>query len=297
METFGQKLREAVESLGLCLEEVAQATGFDVHHLEALGRDDYGALPDDEFVAERLRAFARLVDVDPNTVIDDYRAERARHRPGLLEMAAGHDVPDLLEVARERPAAWSPRNPWLLVLGLATVVLVVAGSLWLRTPELPMAQPLSVVEMNPPVAAVPSRESTAPGTGEPAERPTDPIAPTTRVEQGLPTGLTIPRHGVGRGVVDHELIGEARQFAEGTQVWFWTHVQGATPGQTIHHVWLHEGREVLGVPLRLGGAQWRTQSFKNLHPGSQGDWVVEARDEAGHVLARSAFGCSPRAAG
>ena len=294
METFGHKLREAVEGLGLRLEDVAQATGFDVHHLEALERDDFGALPDDEFVTEHLRAFARLVDVEPDAVISDYLAERARHRPtepGPLEVAAGPDVPPVLDVIRERPAARPPRKPWILALGLATVALVVASFLWIRFPAPPTAQPVSVGETNPPVTAASSSESTVPGA------PADPIAPTLRVERTTSPSVTIPRHGVGRGVVDHELIGEAQQFTEGTQVWFWTHVQGATLGQTIHHVWLHQGREVLNVPLRLGGPRWRTQTFKNLHPGSQGDWVVEARDDDGQVLARSAFGCAPRATG
>ena len=128
-----------------------------------------------------------------------------------------------------------------------------------------------------------------------APPPAAPVAPSQTEEPAIQTGLAVPRRGVGTGVVDHELVGEARQFTEGSRVWFWTHVQGGQPGQTIDHVWLHEGREVLRVPLRLGGERWRTQSYKNLHSGSQGNWVVEARDEHGQVLARSAFDCSPGA--
>ena len=107
----------------------------------------------------------------------------------------------------------------------------------------------------------------------------------------MPSGLVIAHHGVGTGVVNHELIGEADRFADGTRVWFWTWVNGATAGETIHHVWLYEGREMLSVPLKLGGERWRTQSYKNLHPGSTGQWVVEARDETGGVLARRVFQC------
>jgi hypothetical protein len=103
------------------------------------------------------------------------------------------------------------------------------------------------------------------------------------------TAAFILHHGVGTGVVNHELVGEATQFTEGTRVWFWTSVEGATSGQTILHVWLHEGQEVLSVSLRLGGVRWRTQSYKNLHSGTTGRWAVEARDEAGRVLARREF--------
>jgi hypothetical protein len=212
-------------------------------------------------------------------------------------VAAVHDAPHLPEVGREQPAAPPPGKPWFLALGLATVALVVASFLWLRFPTPPSAQPISVDDTTAAVTAVPTSEPAVPGAEEPEAPSADPIAPTARVEQTIPHDLTITRHGVGKGVVDHELIGESQQFAEGMQVWFWTQVQDATPGQTIRHVWLHEGREVLSVPLRVGGARWRTQSFKNLHPGSQGDWFVEARDESGQVLARSTFGCSPGASG
>jgi hypothetical protein len=72
-------------------------------------------------------------------------------------------------------------------------------------------------------------------------------------------------------------------------VWFWTHVQGGSPGDRIDHVWLQDGVETLRVSLKIGGARWRTYSSKMLRRGSAGDWAVEARDETGHVLARREF--------
>ena len=65
-------------------------------------------------------------------------------------------------------------------------------------------------------------------------------------------------------------------------------------GDAIRHVWIREGQETVSIPLTLGGPHWRTQSRKILTPGSAGRWAVEARDEAGRVLARSEFVCSPR---
>ena len=41
MDTFGEKLRKAIEGQELGLEEVAQATGFQVHHLQAVQQDDF----------------------------------------------------------------------------------------------------------------------------------------------------------------------------------------------------------------------------------------------------------------
>lgn len=474
MDTFGEKLRKAIEGQELGLEEVAQATGFQVDQLQALQQGDFSALPGDEFVIERLREVARLVDEDPDMVIEDYMAERVRHRPeeaetleeaiglpvsavpevlgeqlaerpaepetleaapGLpmspvqevldeqlaerpaepktLEVVAGQDVcpgtevfeeqpaarfaeheaieasagfarslaleadreqptvglaePEAIgasaglgaspvpEVDQEQPAAPRPEPEALeapagldaypapeaevfpvpepvhersaatptsglgfVALGLVALAVAAGGFLWFRWSQSPGAQPAFSGEERAPVAATPRSvpagaepaaqpaespsqtvkpaaqlaESDAP-PARPLARPVDQSAPATGAEQIVRAGMSIPRHGVGTGVVDHELVGETGQFAEGSLVWFWTHVQGATPGQRIHHVWIHEGREVLSTPLRLGGARWRTQSYKTLHPGSKGDWVVEARDDGGQVLARSAFVCSP----
>jgi hypothetical protein len=105
--------------------------------------------------------------------------------------------------------------------------------------------------------------------------------------------MTIASHGVGTGVKDHVLTGERTEFSTGATVWFFTDVRGAGPGERIDHVWLHEGREELRVPLRIGGERWRTQSYKTLRSGSAGEWIVEARDDDGRVLARTVFRCLP----
>jgi hypothetical protein len=97
-------------------------------------------------------------------------------------------------------------------------------------------------------------------------------------------------------VRNHALIGEADRFPVGTSVWYWTSIEGGAAGETIHHVWLHEGEEVADVALKVGAENWRTQSAKTLNAGSTGDWMVEARDGAGNVLARRAFRCTSTAA-
>jgi hypothetical protein len=104
--------------------------------------------------------------------------------------------------------------------------------------------------------------------------------------------LTISEHGVGTEVVDRELRGKAESFPEGTRVFFWTRVLGGEEGDRIHHVWIKNGKE-LKIGLNVGGSHWRTHSIKTLHEGSAGDWVVEARDYEGNVLAHQAFVCTP----
>ena len=74
---------------------------------------------------------------------------------------------------------------------------------------------------------------------------------------------------------------------------FWTHVQGGTSGDRIDHIWFRQGVVAMRHSLEIGGSSWRTYSTKTLYAGSAGDWTVEARDEAGRLLARSTFVCAP----
>ena len=70
-------------------------------------------------------------------------------------------------------------------------------------------------------------------------------------------------------------------------------MQGGGAGDTITHVWLHQGIETRRIPLKIGGQRWRTHSVKTLHAGSAGEWAVEARDADERVLARSEFAAVP----
>jgi hypothetical protein len=104
--------------------------------------------------------------------------------------------------------------------------------------------------------------------------------------------LIVAEHGVGTGIIDRRLVGTADRFPTGSEIFFWTRVQHGGSGDTIRHVWIHEGREYTAVSLPVGSADWRTQSRIVLPSGGVGGWAVEARDAQGRVLARRAFVCS-----
>jgi transcriptional regulator with XRE-family HTH domain len=298
-ETFGYKLGSVREDKGLSIEEVARATGISTHQLEALERDNFAALPGDSIVENYLRAYAQCIDVNAELMIEDYRRERAAHAAEQPTVAA-------------RPA----RFRLLMIVAGIFVIFAVIVTLKIRTgnvdelpPRLPVsssdfmkaikknAAPESESDTSPAVerSTVPPVETIPPPPEEPIEvaavepEPTPP-APADLPEPGV---LAISEHGVGTGVESRELVGAADRFSEGTQVWFWTRVENGTRGETIDHVWLHEGVEAARVSLTVGGASWRTHSAKTLWPGSAGNWAVEARDESGRTLARSEFTCTP----
>jgi len=296
-ETFGYKLRSVREDQGLSIEDVARTTRIAVHHLEALERDNFAALPEDVLVKNYLLAYAGCLDVNADLMIEDYFRERAAHAPPAV---VSDDV---------RPA----RFHFLFIAAGLVVIFAVIVTLKIRTgntdePERLPFNTSAVMEAVEQTSAAAPETSPAVETSvvtpvETAPTPVvDPVeivpvepepSPPAPVDLPDPGTLAILDSGVGTGVENRRLVGAADRFAEGTQVWFWTRVENGTRGETIDHVWLREGAEAARVSLTLGGSPWRTHSAKTLWNGSAGNWAVEARDENGQTLARREFTCTP----
>jgi hypothetical protein len=179
------------------------------------------------------------------------------------------------------------------------MAVAILGAWWIRWPDEPAVatprasseapsrvrsevMPPSVPERSVPVAAPEVRP-----TASASEQPSKPSIPTALET----SALSISDYGVGTSVEGRQLVGRGDRFTEGTQVWFWTQVESGNRGDGIEHVWIRDGVETLRIPLRIGGASWRTYSAKTLR--TAGNWAVEARDDAGRVLARSEFACVP----
>jgi cytoskeletal protein RodZ len=311
METFGQKLKQAVELRGLPIDAVAQATGLKIEQIEALQRDDFSALPADEIIDRGLYSFAQLMEVDPDQVLSDFRHERQRGAPPPSD-----PLP---------PPHKARRGYGLIIAGMAILVAAIATVAFLprasrATPSAPRTVAAQASAAAPTQPSAPERQSVEPGSpGVPASpseakasvtrpapvveppKPETPVPPAAsrapRPAVAAPaeaSGLKITEHGVGTGIAKHNLVGRTERFSEGERAWFWSRVEGGRPGEMISHVWIHDGVEELRVPIRLGSSRWRTHSYKMMNAGSAGSWIVEARDAAGWVLARREFSCSPR---
>jgi len=324
MPVVGSRLKAEREKRSLRLVDVAMAIKVGAHHLSALEYSDFDALPDDDQVLEFVRAYAEHLGLEADVVAGEYARELPAGRPagvaaretpcserprpvdedgpGPVARREEDERPQEATAAGERriPAASRLRFGSLVALaaGAAVVVLALIGWRWLAVadgapPLPPSSEPARSgsagdEEEQRPTAPAPEAEAAAAvqnATGR-SESPEASISVASR--------LTVPECGVGTGVVDRMLVGEGTRFAEGQRVWFWTRVEGGTVGESIRHVWIHDGREMTGVVLSLGGPHWRTQSSKTLSPGSAGEWAAEARDEAGRVLARREFVCRPR---
>lgn len=71
----GARLREARESMGLSVEDVAGELRLSVSQIKALEQDDYTELPGATYVRGYLRSYARLVKVDEEIVLPPLHPE------------------------------------------------------------------------------------------------------------------------------------------------------------------------------------------------------------------------------
>lgn len=78
MQHLGQQLRKAREEKGICLTTIQEVTKIRRHYLEALERGEFDVVPGEVYLKGFIRSYARVVGIDPEPLIDEYVALRAR---------------------------------------------------------------------------------------------------------------------------------------------------------------------------------------------------------------------------
>jgi len=117
----GALLKAAREKAGLSEEEVARELHITVKKVRALEADDYQQLHSDIFIRGYLRGYAKLVDLEPEALLESYTL--ARRQAGLD--AEEEESPLQINIPE-------PRRPlWHFGLGIGLLLLVLwAGSVW-----------------------------------------------------------------------------------------------------------------------------------------------------------------------
>ena len=80
MDPIGTRLKAAREARRLSLRDVATATKMSVTTLEALERSDFARLPGGIYARSFVRAYAALLDLAPDEMVDAYGVELAQHQ-------------------------------------------------------------------------------------------------------------------------------------------------------------------------------------------------------------------------
>jgi len=141
-ETLGQYLRRERESRSVSLEELSKGTRISLPILEALERDDFGFIPQREFIPGFLRGIARHVGLNRDEVLRRYRiqAELAGRKEKFQQMplfpGPGAPAEDVAEAEPEWVERIPPREkkkiPWKILLQVAIVLGALGFSLYLH---------------------------------------------------------------------------------------------------------------------------------------------------------------------
>jgi transcriptional regulator with XRE-family HTH domain len=163
MSEFGAQLKQARESRGIALRQIASATKISTVALESLERGDLRKLPGGIFSRAFVRAYAIEVGLDPDEVVEQFLKELGTQvaQAGKDDLTPVVSADDRAFLEQQRRAAMALR----IVLAVVGVLLVGAIVWWqlTRTPapvaEVPVTQtaPTPVVPL--PVTAEPEPEA------------------------------------------------------------------------------------------------------------------------------------------
>jgi cytoskeletal protein RodZ len=141
-ETLGQYLRRERESRSVSLEELSQSTRISLPLLEALERDDFEFIPQQDFIPGFLRGLARHLGLDREEVLLRYRtqAELAARKEKFQQMplfpGRGGASEDVAEPESEWVVRIPPREkkkiPWKILFQVAIVLMALGLSLYLH---------------------------------------------------------------------------------------------------------------------------------------------------------------------
>lgn len=72
------------------------------------------------------------------------------------------------------------------------------------------------------------------------------------------------------------------------KIYFYTNLRNLA-GQTIKHIWKHNGKNMAEVTFHPKGNRWRVYSSKNLWRGWTGVWSVDVVDENNNIILSKSF--------
>jgi cytoskeletal protein RodZ len=124
MPTIGDSLREARMREHLDIADVEAKTKIRAKYLRALENEEFGMLPGPTFVKTFLRTYAEALGLDPQVLVEEYRATyEPREEADHLQQLG----PTTVSRRRGPGIAPPPPRPWVLIaLAALTIVGVLA---------------------------------------------------------------------------------------------------------------------------------------------------------------------------
>lgn len=178
-EHVGETLARARQALGLQVSDVAQQLKFGVRQIEALEAGRFEALPGGTFARGMVRAYARLLRLDPETLVARVAASTA----------TSDNTEAMVAMRRPIPITDSARRSNLVYAALSLVILaVIAGVIVEWQQERSRAARLTFVPAAQAPAEAPRTEvaSTVTPQATPLEAPASDTAPKSAPAEPAP---------------------------------------------------------------------------------------------------------------
>ncbi|MDM8566060.1 DUF4115 domain-containing protein [Candidatus Halobeggiatoa sp. HSG11] len=162
----GMRLRQLREKHNVSVKHVADRLFLDVGVIEKLENDDYEHLPPPIFVRGYMRNYAKLFDIKPESITDDFDPDRKQPK---------------LRPQMQRKEQASRQDP-LHIIGTVAIVIIslVLVAIWYSSPEstpsielLPDSQINGQPILPPDSPNVEEPPESGEGTNIPTEQPTD----------------------------------------------------------------------------------------------------------------------------
>lgn len=162
MSEFGAQLKQARESRGISLRQIATSTKISTVALEALERGDLSKLPGGIFSRAFVRAYAIEVGLDPEEISKQFLVELVVHASQINDDEVHPEVTadDRAFLERQRRAGF-----WLRVAVGVFVLLIIIVVMWWRMAN--GADAVATTSMVPPQPVVATPAVPPPATTEP----------------------------------------------------------------------------------------------------------------------------------
>ncbi len=100
MASLGEILTSAREAKGATASEAAEATKMMVQHIDALEREEYDKIAAPIYVKGFLKIYAEYLGLDPDEVIEHYKANNAPLSPN--ELVGNKEPPRRLPISKKK---------------------------------------------------------------------------------------------------------------------------------------------------------------------------------------------------
>ncbi len=156
---IGERLREARMRQKVDVADVEAATKIRAKYLRALENEEFGLLPGNTFVKTFLRTYAEYLGLDPQLLLEEYRASYEPRAEGEMQqysVAARQRRPERRRPPRAAPGPPGPGTALIVLVGVVLVIFAILG--------------LTSDDSDPGESASKQEESERPQAEQPRER-------------------------------------------------------------------------------------------------------------------------------